>query len=160
MKNIAYFIILVLVTGCGYTVRKTSGLPFRDINISSIINKTSEPNIEDVLYEKLGTEFLKQGIQVKASSKYILNGEINEFLLKVVSEKNEFSREYEVVIRADFSISGPDNFRKRYNAMQSPFIESFIAERSINSIISLKETATEQALESLADRLVTEVIYR
>jgi hypothetical protein len=45
-------------------------------------------------------------------------------------------------------------------SIKSPFTESFIATREINSIVALKEIATERALQDLSRRLVQEVIYR
>ena len=152
--------MLLFLTSCGYSIRSASSLPFHDISIVSISNATFEPNIEDILHRKLADEFIKQGIAVWNTSDYEMSGVIQQFTLKVVSEKNDFSSEYEVIIRGSFTISGPDGFRREFSSMQSPFIESFVAERGVNVIIALKEIATEQALESLARRLVSEVIYR
>lgn len=160
MKNIILIIILFFIVGCGYSVRTGSDLPFNEIQITSLRNKTYEPNIEDILHRKLADEFIKQGISVNNFSEYTISGEIREFTLKAVSEKDEFSREYEVIIRALFTVTGPDNLKKEFRAIQSPFIESFIAEREINSIIAFKEIATARALEFLSRRLVFEVIYR
>lgn len=153
-------VFLLFVAGCGYSVRHSSDLPFHEISISSIMNKTYEPNIEDILYQKISEEFMKQGISVRNSSEYIINGEIKEFTLKILSEKNEFSSEYEVVIKANFTLSGPDGRREEFMSIKSPFTESFIAKREINSIVSLKQIATERALQDLSRRLVQEVIYR
>ena len=160
MKKLLSLIIIISFFGCGYSIRSDSDLPIKEIRIDSILNKTPEPDIEDILHRKLANELMKQGISVRNSSVYTISGEIRNFTLKVVSEKSEVAREYEVLIGANFIVKGPDDYVKKYNAITSPFIESFIAERKINSIISLKEIATEQALESLSRRLITEVIYR
>jgi len=151
---------MVILWGCGYAVRGSGDLPFRDVRIGLIRNMTFEPGIEDMLQRKLAEAFLREGIDVKEDSDNVLDGEIRSFSLRIVSEKDSYSREYEVSISADFRLGGPDGTERRFNAVRSPFIESFIAERDMNSIISFKEVATERALEELARRLVTEVIFR
>jgi hypothetical protein len=160
MKKLIGLIVIASCFSCGYSIRSNADLDIKEISIVSILNKTPEPDIEDILHNALANELRRQGITVRYSSDYTLGGEIRDFKLKVVSEKGEFAREYEVLIRADFRLRGPNDYVKEYNAITSPFIESFIAERQINSIISFKEIATEQALESLSRRLVTEVVYR
>jgi hypothetical protein len=160
MKKLVILIVIISCFSCGYSIRSVADLDIKEISIISILNRTPEPDIEDILHNKLANELRRQGIAVKNSSDYTLSGEIRDFKLKVVSEKGEFAREYEVLIRADFSVRGPDDYTKEYDSITSPFIESFIAERQINSIISFKEIATELALESLSRRLVTEIIYR
>lgn len=159
-EKILSIITLLSVAACGYSLRDASHLPFQTVNIVSITNKTEEPNIEDIMAEKLAEEFGRQGIGISGSSPYNLTGEITEFSLRAVAAKNEFSREYEVVVRADFRITGPDGFLRSYLSKTSPFIESFVAERALNAVVSLKEIATETAVGHLADALVTELIYR
>jgi outer membrane lipopolysaccharide assembly protein LptE/RlpB len=160
MKKILILFIVMGLSGCGYSVRSIADIPIKEVRIDSILNKTSVPDIEDILYRTLASELKRQGIAVVNTSTYTLSGVIRDFKLKVVSEKGEFAREYEVLIGADFVVTGPGDYVKKFNAITSPFIESFIAERGINSIVSFKEIATEQALESLARRLVSEVMYR
>ncbi len=157
-KLIPVLLSLILM-GCGYSIRTKADLPYTSLRIASIMNKTSQPDIEDILYRKLAQEIEKQGIAITGSSAYVMTGEIRNFHLKVVSEKDEFSREYEVLITAEFMITGPEGYKKKLSSVKSPYIESFIAQREINSIIAFKELATERALESLSNRLVTEAIY-
>jgi len=89
-----------------------------------------------------------------------MEGRLYEFKLKTVAEKNEFSREYEALIKADITIIAPDGSRREYLSRYPGYIESFLAETSLNSIVVLKDIATQKALQALARRIVTEVIYQ
>lgn len=162
MKKSTLSLLLALFSllSCGYAVRNSSHLPFREISIASVTNRTTQPNLEDIFHKKLAQEFIREGIPVANASDYSLTADITEFTLRVLSEKNEFSSEYEVIIRADVGITGPEGFSHQYLSKTSPFIESFIAERDINSIVTLKEMAIEKALASLARTIVIEVVYR
>ncbi|MFN3396552.1 MAG: hypothetical protein ACK4Z9_07140, partial [Thermodesulfovibrionales bacterium] len=46
-------IILLLLTGCGYTIHGRSGLPFPSVSIDRINNMTYEPRIDDRMREIL-----------------------------------------------------------------------------------------------------------
>ncbi|MGE5894502.1 MAG: LPS assembly lipoprotein LptE [bacterium] len=160
INTVTLLLVLFSLASCGYTVRNSAQLPFQKIEIVSITNRTTQPNLEDIFHKKLAQEFIREGIQVVNSSTYALTADITEFTLQIVAEKNEFSTEYEVVIRADVRIAGPDGFSRQYLSKRSPFIESFVAEKDINSIMTLKEVAVEKALVSLARTIVIEVVYR
>ncbi len=160
MKKVSILIIVSLLFSCGYSIRKVSELPYREIEIGTVQNRTFEPDIEDILEIKLTDELSKQGFLIKNTAAHKITGTITNFDLKVVSEKDQFSREYEVVIMADIVLTGPDGFELKLINVRSPFIESFTAETDINSIISFKELATERALGSFANRIVSEVIYK
>jgi len=160
MKKIYAIVFLFLLTGCGYTVRSSDSLPFKEIAIKPIVNMTSQPDLEDTFHRALTEEFIRQGIGVSRSANFSMEGRLYEFKLKTVAEKNEFSREYEALIKADITIIAPDGSRREYLSRYPGYIESFLAETSLNSIVVLKDIATQKALQALARRIVTEVIYQ
>ena len=55
-----------LLSGCGYSVHRQSDLPFSEIQIGTIENKTLEPKLQDKLHTALTEEFMQNGIMVKS----------------------------------------------------------------------------------------------
>jgi outer membrane lipopolysaccharide assembly protein LptE/RlpB len=160
MKKTLSIIFFLFLAGCGYSIRTSSDLPFREIRIGSVTNRSTQPNIEDIFAGKLAQEFIRQGIRVVNSSDHVLSAVIRRFSLTVLSVKNEFSQEYEVTITADIRITGPDGSVKSYLSKSSPFMESFVAQTSLNSIITEEQVATDKALADLAYAVVAEIIYQ
>lgn len=152
--------LLLLVPGCGYSVRSSDSLPFKEIAISPIVNMTTQPDLENTFHRVLTEEFIRQGIRVSRHADFSLEGRLYEFTLRTVSEKDEFSAEYEALIKADITITGPDGLRTEYLSRYPGYMESFFAESSLNDIVVHKDIATQKALQSLARRIVTEVIYQ
>ena len=159
MTKLAPLAIIVLLWSCGYSLRNDADLAFREIAISSITNRSSEPDIEDILYGELVRELSRNGIRVVNSSDYVLRGEITEFSLRTVAERNDFTSDYEITIRADIMITGPGGVEREYLSRSSPFIESFNAPTDLNAAISQRQRATLKSLPSLARAVVTEVVY-
>lgn len=160
MRKLLLVAIIVLLWGCGYSLRNDTHLAFRDITISSITNESSQPDIEDILYEALVRELTRNGIRVVRSSDFVLSGKITDYSLRTVSERGDFTSAYEITIRADIRIKGPDGFERDYLSRSSPFIESFNAPSDLNAATVQRQLATVKSLQSLARAVVAEVIYR
>lgn len=159
MTKLAPLAIIVLLWSCGYSLRNDADLAFREIAISSITNRSSEPDIEDILYGELVRELSRNGIRVVNSSDYVLRGEITEFSLRTVAERNDFTSDYEITIRADIRITGPGGVEREYLSRSSPFIESFNAPTDLNAAIAQRQRATLKSLQSLSRAVVAEVVY-
>lgn len=160
MRKLVLAAIIVCLWGCGYSLRNDADLAIREIAISSITNRSTEPDIEDIFYRELVRELTRNGIRVVGSADFVLEGAITEFSLRTLAERNDFTSAYEIIIRADIRITGPDGVEREYLSRTSPFIESFDAASDLNAVIAERQRATAKSLQSLSRAVVAEVIYR
>jgi outer membrane lipopolysaccharide assembly protein LptE/RlpB len=152
--------LLSALFGCGYTLHSKTALPFHAIQIGIIENRTVEPKLQDKLYRALTDEFLKQGIAVYHGADYQLKGKINHFELRILSEKSDVATEYEVIMKGDFTTTGPPGYIKELKDVGSPFIISFSATDNLTGLLALKELASDRAIRDMAQQIVAALIYR
>ena len=152
--------LLLTVSSCGYQIHNKAALPFTAIKIGKIENKTLEPKLQDRLYRALTEEFLKQGVDVHPGAGYKISGTIHQFDLRVLSEKSDVAVDYEVIIKADFTLTDPSGNAKEFRNITSPFIISFSGTGLLNDLIASKELASERAMRDMALEIVAGLIYR
>ncbi len=149
---------LFTVFGCGYTLQGRETLPFDSVRIGHIENRTFEPKLEDKLQKALADELIKNGIMISKSSGYIINGVIEAFELKTLSEKEGLAVEYEVVIKGKFSLTSPEG-KVTELRNSGAFIVSFYNAGSVQEIMASKEQAIESALKNLSSEIRAGIIY-
>lgn len=152
--------LLFVMSGCGYAIHRGASLPFREIAIGTIENKTVEPKLQDTLAVALTQEFLKQGITVSPSAPHTLSGVIHTFELRILSEKSDVAAEYEVVIQGNFRLTDPSGKVSEWKNVGSPFIVSFPATGQLNELIGRKEQASLKALKETAGEIVALLLYQ
>ena len=157
-------LILVVVIGlsffgCGYTIQGKSNLPFQAIAINKIVNKTFEPKLEDRMQTALVNELMLEGFVIDNSSGYKINGSITQFELRTLSEKSGVATEYEVIIKGDFKLMDSSGKTKELRS-HGVFIVSFSSSEQLQTVIALKELATERALKDLSSEIVASIIYQ
>lgn len=143
------FCVLYL-SGCGYRVQRRASLPFTEIKIGLIENRTFEPKLQDKLHRALTEEFLKQGLIVSPAAERTLTGVINTFQMNSISEKNGITIEYNVVVNADFTIVDGEGKVTEKKSISSPFIVSFTGSQDMGSLIASREAAEEKAARDIA----------
>jgi hypothetical protein len=157
-------LILVLVFGlsfwgCGYTIQGKTNLPFQTIAINKIVNKTFEPKLEDRMQTALVNELMVEGFVIDSSSGYKINGAITQFELRTLSEKSGVATEYEVIIKGDFKLMDPSGKTKELRN-HGVFIVSLSSSEQLQTVMALKELATERALRDLSSEIVASIMYQ
>jgi hypothetical protein len=152
-------VVGLLLSACGYSVHRQSDLPFKEIQIGTIENKTLEPKLQDKLYAALAEEFMKNGIRVVPSAERKISAAVHTFDMTVLAEKNEVAVEYLVVIKADFIFEEKDGQKKPLKNIDSPFIVSLLSSDDLSALLAKKELVEEQALRDVAMRVVGALIY-
>jgi hypothetical protein len=147
-----------LLSGCGYSVHRQSDLPFSEIEIGTILNKSLEPKLQDKLHTALTEELMHNGIMVRPGADTKLSAVIRDFDMKILSEKEDITVQYRIFIRADFSIVYK-NGKTEIKNMDTPFIVSLTASNALNKLLATKELAEDQAMRDVAMRLVGTLIY-
>ena len=149
---------LSLAVGCGYKIQGKADLPFSSISISKIVNRTYEPRLEDRMQIALVDELMKSGFLIDGNSGYRIEGSLTTFELKTLSEKAGVAVEYEVTVRGDFRLVDPSG-KARQLRTHGVFIVSFPSTDSLQSVVALKEKATEKALRDLSTEIIASIIY-
>lgn len=160
MKYMMIAAVLLVVSGCGYTLITSSERPYTSIRLGKIVNATSTPKLQDMLYEALATEFMRRGVTISDSAEYSLEGKIYFYKLTAVAEKKKFAAQYEIDIRGSFKLKDKnDNVTKAIMDIHSPFIESFESQDAVNAVVASQEQQNEAAMRSLAAYLVYEMTF-
>lgn len=152
--------LILFVTGCGYSIHGQASLPFREIGIGDIENRTLEPKLQDKLHRALVEEFRKQGISVTPSAEYRITGVINNFNMVGLSEKEDIVVEYSVIVNADFRLVDREGKVREIKNITSPFIVSFTGSEDLGRLLATREIAEERALRDIAMEIVGVLIYK
>ncbi len=148
------------LSGCGYSVYTHSDLPFKEIKIGTIENKTLEPKLQDKLHAALTEEFMKNGIMVNPYAETKISAVINKFDMTALSEKTGITLEYRVIIDADFIVEDKDGRKKEFKKIESPFIVSFGSAEDLSALLAEKELVEEKAMSDVAMRIIGALIYK
>ncbi len=165
--RISVFLILwislltgLLLSGCGYSVYTHSDLPFKEIKIGTIENRTLEPKLQDKLHAALTEEFMKNGIMVNPYADTKISAVLHKFDMTVLSEKKEITIEYRVLINADFIVEDKDGRKKEFKKIDSPFIVSLASSEDLATLLAKKELVEERAMRDVAMRIIGALIYK
>ncbi|KJU82338.1 lipoprotein [Candidatus Magnetobacterium bavaricum] len=156
-----YLIVLCLfmLYGCGYTVVNRGSLAFDTVRIGSITNVTVEPKLQDMLYEALTEHLMRRGVTVSDSADNVLEGKINYFNAYSLSEKKGYASDYEVIIKGDFTLKRDGKDVRTLKGVTSAFSETFESAQRLNKLVANKQSADVRAIDSLALRIVMELLY-
>lgn len=153
------FIFLSVLTSCGYSIHRKENLPFGQIFIGKIENKTFEPGLQDKLYRRLADTFIQYGFEVDSSSKHRIEGEITKFEIKTLSEKNLLTTEYQIIISCSFRLIDSDSGKVIIiDNITEPFINYFISIGRLELVLGRKELAIEESLEELSREIVRYIL--
>lgn len=150
------FLVLLVITGCGYSVKKS---PVSSVRIGNIENMTSEARLDDRLSEALVAALLKNGIQVNSSAEHTIEGTLRSLSLSQLAEREELTTTYRVTIEGEFFLVGAEGEKTKLPS-GGKYIVTFLSEGSLTPIIANKELAIEQAIEDLAEEISASVLYR
>lgn len=143
-------IMAAVLAGCGYQIQRKASLPFGEITIGHIENRTVEPKLQDRLNRALTEEFLKQGLAVSHTAGRTLTAIVKDFKMTELSERADVALEYRVTITADFLLTDSEGKVLKKKTVATPFIVSFSAAKDLGGLIAARETAEEQAARDIA----------
>ena len=158
--RIALVGLLLVLAGCGYSMHPQSALPFHEIAVDTIENRTTEPGLQDILHRALVEEFMRQGIEVTPLSKRRVSAVIRSFDMPSLSEKNDVSREYRITVSVDFTVVGEDGQKTYLKNIGAPFMKPFGAPDDMGSLLAAKRIAEEQTLQDVAEQFIGALVYK
>lgn len=152
--------MVVLLQGCGYSLYSQASLPFREIAVETIENRTVEPGLQDILHRALVEEFTRQGITLNPAARQRLSAVVRHFDMPSLSEKGGFSREYRIVVSVDFVFTDENGQQRQIKNLGSPFLVPFAGANDLGRLLASKRIAVEEALRDVAQQLTGQLLYR
>lgn len=153
-------LLATIISGCGYSLHSRAVLPFKEVSIGLIENRTLEPKLQDMLHKALTLEFQKHGVSVTPHASTTLKGVVRSFDMTSVSEKDNVAVEFRVTINADFTLTGPTGKAEEIKNMSSPFIVIFDGSKDMGNLIAAKEAAAETAMKDVAVGLMGSLLFK
>jgi outer membrane lipopolysaccharide assembly protein LptE/RlpB len=153
------FLSLVL-QGCGYQLHSQAALPFKEIAIDTIENRTVEPGLQDMLHRAVVEEFVRQGISVSPSARQRLSAVIQSFDMPSLSEKGGYSKEYRIIITVDFTFIDEHGQKRYIKNLGPPFMVPFVGSADLGRLLAAKSMAQEEVLRDVAQQLSGLLIYK
>ncbi|HMK42834.1 MAG TPA: LPS assembly lipoprotein LptE [Dissulfurispiraceae bacterium] len=153
-------VIGIFLTGCGYTLQTRANLPFQEIDLGRIENKTAEPKIEDRMTRNLGDVLMEYGFALSPGARYRIEGEVRSFVLTVLSEVSLTAAQYQVTATVGMRLVDTQTGKiVPIENISSPYVTSFSASGRLENILAQKEIATNSALRDLSQRIVQQLVY-
>lgn len=153
-------VVLGLCSACGYSVHGRASLPFTEVAIGAIENRTHEPKVQDKLHRALAEEFMKNGIMVKNAADRTITATVKTFEMHILAEKKNVAVEYRITINADFMIREPDGKVRLLRNISSPFMVTLTESEALETLLARKEIAEERAMRDISMEVVGSLIYR
>ena len=154
----AYLLALLIVslTGCGYSAAIKP--PVDTIKIDITRNLTTEPGLQDLFYETLVLELVRNGISIDPSAAYTLVGALKEVKVRNLAMIDHLTVQFEVNINGEFYLLEPGG-GKRTLQSSNVFIVSFVKLGSLEGVMSEQERAIRMALKDLSSELADSIMY-
>jgi outer membrane lipopolysaccharide assembly protein LptE/RlpB len=154
------YLAVLMSSGCGYSLHRQADLPFTEIRIGKIENRSLEPKLQDRLHKALVREFTKNGITVTPSAGNVLSGVVRKFEMISLSERKDITVEYRIIIDADFTYKDNEGKIREIKKLELPFIISSFASEDMSLLLGSREMATEKAVADIAMEIVGALIYK
>lgn len=162
MKKFLLLSVLVsfVVSGCGYTLQSRSNLPFQEVDLGRIENRTHEPKLEDRLARAFGLVLPEYGIDLSKGARYRIEADITKFDLVALSELSLYVAEYQVTAVTTARLIDRQTNTVTSITSSGPFVTYFRSTGGIESVLANKELATDRAMRDIAQDIVQRIIYR
>ncbi|MBF0608788.1 MAG: LPS assembly lipoprotein LptE [Candidatus Magnetobacterium sp. LHC-1] len=135
-------------------------MAFDTVRIGDISNVTVEPKLQDMLYSALTEHLMRRGVRVSDSADTVIEGRINHFNVYTLSEKKGYASDYEVILKGDFTLKRDGRDVRTLKGVTSAFSETFDSAERLNALVANKQSADVRAIDSLALRIVMELLYQ
>jgi outer membrane lipopolysaccharide assembly protein LptE/RlpB len=152
--------LAVSLAGCGYSIHRQALLPYNEISVGRIENKTLQPKLQDKLQRALVAELMKQGFTVRPGADHTVEGTITSFTMTALSEKHDVTVEYRVIVDAEFRISDREGHVIGSKKISTPFFVTFSGAGELGSLLVERERAEERATADVASEAVGALIYK
>ncbi|KPK33433.1 MAG: hypothetical protein AMK70_09455 [Nitrospira bacterium SG8_35_1] len=155
---VAFFLLIPLISSCGYKMVGSTFLPFRSIYIKQVVNRTYEPRLEERLHDALSREFISQGIEIRSSSAdALLESEVTSFVVGAVGAVDEVVKEQELFMTTNIKLIEGERVTE-FRDMRSPIRITFVSTGTVSDSVASKEAATDRACREIAKEIVGRII--
>ncbi len=160
MKRLLILIVAVtLLTGCGYRLQTRGDLPFESIAIGEIRNFTYEPRLKDRMLSILAEALTSYGFSIANDARFRIEGEIKDFNMLVLSEKDLTASEYGIDISVAFRVTDTVTGKTYPVTILKPFSTHFKVRERFSEVLVQKDQHTKKALSDIAQEIVRYLLY-
>jgi outer membrane lipopolysaccharide assembly protein LptE/RlpB len=153
--------LVVFLSGCGYTIQGRANLPFDRVTVSEIKNSTGEPKLQDRMHRLLAQTFMEYGVDIVPSARYRVEADISSFNVFPVAERNLQAIEYQLKVSCKVRIIDMETRKvAELGDIEAPYLVYFRSSGLLVSVLAEKETATEKALKDLSQEIVMRIAYQ
>lgn len=130
------------------------------MTIKPVQNRTYEPGLEERLHNALSTEFINQGIEIKAGGGEVeLQATVTRFMLGAIAAIDEVVKEQEIIMSVDIKMIESGRVME-FKSMESPLKITYQATGTVSESAAQKEMATDKACREIANEIVSKIIVR
>jgi outer membrane lipopolysaccharide assembly protein LptE/RlpB len=153
--------LVVFLSGCGYSIQGRANLPFDRVTVSEIKNSTGEPKLQDRMHRLLAQTFMEYGVDIAPSARYRVEVDITDVRVFPVAERNLQAIEYQLTVNCKVRVIDMETRKvAELGAIEAPYLVYFRSSGLLVSVLAEKETATEKALKDLSQEIVMRIAYQ
>lgn len=152
-------LIFFLFYGCGYKIYSKSDLPFNEIYLREVQNKTLEPGLQDKMRKIAYQTLIDNGFVLTSNASRILDIKIKRYQLVTLSEIGLTTVEYQVVIDVQATVFDEKGNKIKEFEPASPFVTFFRTTRDLQSIIANRDFAIESLMRDICDDMIRKLIF-
>ena len=155
----SFLVLLLLMTGCGYSPRPLLGSGLRTIAIDNLENKTYEHSLEVLIAQAVRNEFIFDGtlkVVEKTRADLLLSGAVIDYIFEPLSYDNKDKAEsYRLRIRTKLTLK---NLKTGEVVWQDKIVEGDARYLLTGSLAETEAQARDKALEDLAKEILRQAI--
>ncbi len=164
-QSLTALALIVAMGGCGYgLVGRTSSLPpdIENIYVAPLENKTLRQQVDLILTENIGEEFLRRPrfklVNSALEAHAVLRGAVTGFHVRPVlfGAAEGRASEYEILVTASMDFRRTDTDEVLWEQPYYSFSEQY--EFDENELIDLEDVAIESVAEDFAQTIVIDIL--
>jgi len=150
--------------GCGYRLLgPTPGMEISSLHVAGVVNRTTEPRLEDLLHRALVEELLRdRRVRIVSASEAAatLQAVVTAFEVRATAESGDRVTQYEIRLLADFRVTETSTGRvlREIVGLAPPIRETFPVGADVTTARAGQEKAEEEACRALARELASRIL--
>lgn len=158
--NSLFLVLLLLLSGCGYSMRPLLGMGLGTIAIENLENKTYEHDLEVLVTESVRDEFIFDGtlkvVMGEAQADLLLSGAVINYTFETLSyDEDDKAESYRLRIRTQLTL---ENLKEKKIVWQDRIIEGDAHYLLVGSLAVTEAEARDKALKDLAKEILRQTI--
>lgn len=153
------FIVSLIIQSCGYKLYTKADLPFQELYLRNVENRTLEPGLQDKMRKIAYQTLIDNGFTLTSSASRTLDIQIKNYRLVTLSEIGLNTVEYQIIMEVKAVLYDEKGNKIKEFTPSSPFTTFFRTTRDLPSVIADKDLAIESLIRDICDDMVRKLIF-